>query len=101
MATPALTLAHHAVFEAADRDQSAFAADMFARIADQGIELSVVMPCLNEAETVASCVRKAAAFLARSGISGEIVVADNGSTDGSQTPRRRGRCARRRGRGPR
>src|SRR5215469_7215914 len=42
------------------------------------------MPCLNEAETVATCVRKATGFLAESGISGEVVVADNGSTDGSQ-----------------
>src|ERR1700760_1413931 len=42
------------------------------------------MPCLNEAETVATCVRKAAKFIADSGISGEVVVADNGSTDGSQ-----------------
>src|SRR6516225_6259460 len=42
------------------------------------------MPCLNEAETVASCVRKAVKFIADSGINGEVVVADNGSTDGSQ-----------------
>src|SRR4029077_12887729 len=42
------------------------------------------MPCLNEAETVATCVRKAMGFLAGSGISGEVLVADNGSTDGSQ-----------------
>src|ERR1700684_42286 len=42
------------------------------------------MPCLNEAETVATCVRKAIGFLPASGISGEVVVADNGSTDGSQ-----------------
>src|SRR6201996_4764631 len=42
------------------------------------------MPCLNEAETVARCVRKAIGFLAESGISGEVLVADNGSTDGSQ-----------------
>jgi glycosyltransferase involved in cell wall biosynthesis len=48
------------------------------------VELTVVMPCLNEAETVATCVRKAMGFLAESGISGEVVVADNGSTDGSQ-----------------
>ena len=48
------------------------------------MELTVVMPCLNEAETVATCVRKAMGFLAESGISGEVVVADNGSTDGSQ-----------------
>ena len=48
------------------------------------VELTVVMPCLNEAETVATCVRKAMGFLAESGISGEVVIADNGSTDGSQ-----------------
>ena len=48
------------------------------------MELTVVMPCLNEAETVASCVRKAVKFIADSGINGEVVVADNGSTDGSQ-----------------
>jgi glycosyltransferase involved in cell wall biosynthesis len=48
------------------------------------VELTVVMPCLNEAETVATCVRKAMGFLAESGISGEVLVADNGSTDGSQ-----------------
>jgi hypothetical protein len=47
-------------------------------------ELSIVMPCLNEAETVGRCVGKAMAFLAREGIAGEVVVADNGSTDGSQ-----------------
>jgi len=48
------------------------------------VELTVVMPCLNEAETVATCVRKAVGFLEESGISGEVVIADNGSTDGSQ-----------------
>ena len=48
------------------------------------MELTVVMPCLNEAETVATCVRKAIGFLDASGISGEVLVADNGSTDGSQ-----------------
>jgi glycosyltransferase involved in cell wall biosynthesis len=48
------------------------------------VELTVVMPCLNEAETVATCVAKAARCIATSGISGEVVVADNGSTDGSQ-----------------
>src|ERR1700678_162838 len=42
------------------------------------------MPCLNEAETVATCVSKAVKFLADSGVSGEVVLADNGSTDGSQ-----------------
>jgi glycosyltransferase involved in cell wall biosynthesis len=48
------------------------------------VELTVVMPCLNEAETVATCVAKAVRFIAGTGISGEVVVADNGSTDGSQ-----------------
>jgi hypothetical protein len=47
------------------------------------IELSVVMPCLNEAETVADCVTKALVFLAEHHINGEVVVVDNGSTDGS------------------
>jgi len=47
-------------------------------------EVSVVMPCLNEAETVAVCIQKARACLADNGVSGEIIVADNGSTDGSQ-----------------
>ena len=42
------------------------------------------MPCLDEAETVAACVEQARGFLARSGVSGEVIVADNGSTDGSQ-----------------
>ena len=48
------------------------------------MELSVVMPCLNEAETVATCVRKTIGFFEDNGIDGEVVVADNGSTDGSQ-----------------
>lgn len=47
-------------------------------------ELSIIMPCLNEAETVEICVRKAQTFLTRAGIKGEVIVADNGSTDGSQ-----------------
>jgi glycosyltransferase involved in cell wall biosynthesis len=47
-------------------------------------ELTILMPCLNEAETIETCIRKAKGFLERSGISGEIVIADNGSTDGSQ-----------------
>ncbi|MDB4956281.1 MAG: dolichol-p-glucose synthetase [Myxococcales bacterium] len=48
------------------------------------IELSIVMPCLNEAETLEKCIVKAKAYLARSGIAGEVVIGDNGSTDGSQ-----------------
>lgn len=48
------------------------------------VELTIVMPCLNEAETIGVCVKKARAFLAEHGLSGEVIVADNGSTDGSQ-----------------
>jgi glycosyltransferase involved in cell wall biosynthesis len=48
------------------------------------IEFSIVMPCLNEAETLARCIEKARLGLERSGVRGEIIVADNGSTDGSQ-----------------
>jgi glycosyltransferase involved in cell wall biosynthesis len=47
-------------------------------------ELSVVMPCLNEARTLGTCIRKAQASFDRIGIAGEVVVADNGSTDGSR-----------------
>jgi glycosyltransferase involved in cell wall biosynthesis len=47
-------------------------------------ELSVVIPCLNEARTIATCIRKAQASCEQLGIAGEVVVADNGSTDGSQ-----------------
>lgn len=48
------------------------------------VEVSVVIPCLNEAETIETCVRKAINSFERAGISGEVVVADNGSSDGSQ-----------------
>lgn len=48
------------------------------------LELTILMPCLNEAETLATCIRKAQGFLDRTGIAGEIVIADNGSTDGSR-----------------
>lgn len=48
------------------------------------IELTVLMPCLNEANTVAACVRKAREFLSAFGVAGEVLVADNGSIDGSQ-----------------
>jgi glycosyltransferase involved in cell wall biosynthesis len=56
--------------------------------ADPGIvtpELSIVMPCLNEAKTVGTCVTKAFAWLHRHEVRGEVIVADNGSTDGSRT----------------
>ena len=47
-------------------------------------ELSIVMPCLNEAETIGTCIQKAQEFLHQNKVAGEIVIADNGSTDGSQ-----------------
>ena len=43
------------------------------------------MPCLNEAETLGICIDKARAFLKANDIAGEVIVVDNGSTDGSQT----------------
>jgi glycosyltransferase involved in cell wall biosynthesis len=46
--------------------------------------VTVVMPCLNEARTVATCVAKAMQWFEQSGVSGEVIVADNGSTDGSR-----------------
>jgi len=48
------------------------------------VELSIVMPCLNEAETLKICIQKAQGFLNEHSVIGEIVVADNGSHDGSQ-----------------
>ena len=49
------------------------------------LELTILMPCLNEAETLAVCIDKAQAYLAGARVSGEVLIADNGSTDGSQT----------------
>lgn len=51
--------------------------------ASEEIELSIVMPCLNEAKTLGSCISKAKAFLESNRINGEIIIGDNGSTDGS------------------
>lgn len=47
------------------------------------VELTILMPCLNEAETIVQCVRKARDFIVRRQVTAEILVADNGSTDGS------------------
>ena len=47
------------------------------------LELTILMPCLNEAETISVCVEKAKSYLARSRIAGEVLIADNGSTDNS------------------
>src|SRR6516164_4340913 len=48
------------------------------------VELTILMPCLNEAATLAICIGKAQAFLDRAEVKGEILIADSGSTDGSQ-----------------
>jgi glycosyltransferase involved in cell wall biosynthesis len=48
------------------------------------MDLTIVMPCLNEAETLATCIRKAKEAIQRTGVTGEILIADNGSSDGSQ-----------------
>jgi glycosyltransferase involved in cell wall biosynthesis len=52
-------------------------------VAEGLIEISIVLPCLNEHETVGTCVSKAVACLESAGLRGEVIVADNGSTDGS------------------
>jgi glycosyltransferase involved in cell wall biosynthesis len=52
--------------------------------ASNAVELSVVMPCLNEADTLEVCIAKALRAMSEHGIVGEVIVADNGSTDGSQ-----------------
>jgi glycosyltransferase involved in cell wall biosynthesis len=60
------------------------ATDRPRTVAETDCELTILMPCLNEAETLARCITKARGFLIRSGIVGEVLIADNGSTDGSQ-----------------
>jgi hypothetical protein len=54
------------------------------RLEGRGVELTILMPCLDEAATVGVCVEKARGFLQRSGVAGEVLVADNGSSDGSR-----------------
>lgn len=57
----------------------------FGEPAAAPIEVSIVMPCLNEAATLATCIRKAQTAIARDGLAAEIIIADNGSTDASPT----------------
>ena len=52
--------------------------------AESNLEVTIVMPCLNEGETVGTCVQKAQSFLQDHGVRGEVLVSDNGSQDGSQ-----------------
>lgn len=58
--------------------------DKLTFTAGSNVEVTVLMPCLNEADTVVSCVTKAIRFLREQGVDGEVLVADNGSIDGSQ-----------------
>jgi len=51
---------------------------------DSGIEVTILMPCLNEAETLETCIRKAQQGIQAHGLRAEILIADNGSTDGSR-----------------
>src|SRR6185503_5370210 len=51
---------------------------------ESSIELTILMPCLDEARTVVRCIEQARSFLTRFGVDGEVLIADNGSTDGSQ-----------------
>lgn len=72
--------------EVQDQFSYAPAGDPFALDGElQPLELSIVMPCLNEARTLGTCIRKAQGFMARNNIAGEVVIGDNGSTDGSKT----------------
>jgi hypothetical protein len=48
------------------------------------VEVSIVMPCLNEAETIGTCIAKAQWYISEHNLAGEVIIADNGSTDGSQ-----------------
>ncbi len=53
-------------------------------VGTERLDLTILMPCLNEAETLDACIHKALGFIDRAGLRGEVLVADNGSTDGSQ-----------------
>ena len=59
-------------------------AEIIPLVAAEAVELSIVMPCLDEAETLGICIAKANRFFAENNVAGEVVIADNGSTDGSQ-----------------
>jgi glycosyltransferase involved in cell wall biosynthesis len=65
-------------------DTAANRSARFGQTAESDVELSVVIPCLNEAETLGECINRARRGLSEAGVEGEIIVADNGSTDGSQ-----------------
>ncbi|MCB0208236.1 MAG: glycosyltransferase family 2 protein [Anaerolineae bacterium] len=58
--------------------------DVIITSGNDALELSILMPCLNEAETLELCINKAQTFLYEHNVKGEVIIADNGSTDGSQ-----------------
>jgi glycosyltransferase involved in cell wall biosynthesis len=69
-------------FEKADTKNIRYKEDK--RLEEREIELTILMPCLNEAETLEICIKKAMSFLKDNNVNGEVLIADNGSTDGSQ-----------------
>jgi glycosyltransferase involved in cell wall biosynthesis len=71
------------VHEATDNAAAAVSDPLRGMRMSSTCELTILMPCLNEAETLAVCIKKARGFLERAGIDGEVLIADNGSTDGS------------------
>ncbi|MEG4231352.1 glycosyltransferase family 2 protein [Microcoleus sp. Pol11C3] len=67
-----------------DRESNKYMAEQTNQSGEYTLELSILMPCLNEAETLEICIEKAQKFLRELDIVGEVIIADNGSTDGSQ-----------------
>jgi glycosyltransferase involved in cell wall biosynthesis len=63
--------------------QTQLTTEIVSTVAGNAVDVSVVIPCLNEANSLGICVQKAQKALANAGLRGEVVVADNGSTDGS------------------
>ena len=70
--------------DAQPRDRSLSGIRESGALSAGAVELSILMPALNEAETIEVCIDKAQSFLTRSGVVGEVLVADNGSTDGTR-----------------
>src|SRR4028118_2325377 len=67
-----------------DREWNKYMAEPTNPSGEYTLELSILMPCLNEAETLEICIQKALRSLRELDIAGEVIIADNGSTDGSQ-----------------
>jgi len=67
-----------------DREWNKYMAEKTNPSGEYTLELSILMPCLNEAETLEICIQKALRSLRELDIAGEVIIADNGSTDGSQ-----------------